>query len=219
MGKVGYLILALCTLARPDAICDLTWERVTPDMGILNLNPPKRPQTKKFRPIIPIVPTLDAWFRAWAQDHTHLVHYHGKPVVEPLLAIRRLAETAGLVTDADYETVNGKRVIRQDRSITPYTLRRSMARLLRAKGASMEDIGGWLGHRIPNGDVTEVFYAPADPNYLVSARVALEKALDEIEAHAKVAPVRPTGDECSQIALKAGRGRAMFAKRQEASNA
>lgn len=100
-----------------------------------------------------------------------------------------------------------------------YTLRRSMARLLRAKGASMEDIGGWLGHRIPNGDVTEVFYAPADPNYPISARVAQEKALDEIAAHIKVAPLRPTGDECSQIALKAGRGRAMFSKRQEAANA
>jgi hypothetical protein len=73
-----------------------------------------------------------------------------------------------------------------------------MARLLRAKGASMEDVGGWLGHRIPNGDVTEVFYAPTDLNYLISARVALEKALDEIAGHAKVAPVRPTGAECSQ---------------------
>lgn len=46
------------------------------------------------------------------------------------------------MTADDYVVVDGKREIRRERSVTPCTLRRSMARLLRAKGASLEDIGG-----------------------------------------------------------------------------
>ena len=67
----------------------------------------------------------------------------------------------------------------------------------------MEDLGGWLGHLIPDADTTEIFYASADPNYLLSARVALEAVFDEIASHASKcdlgAPNRPgVLSNCSQ---------------------
>jgi integrase len=40
------------TGARPDAILDLTWEQVNRRDGVVQLNPPGRPQTSKYRPSV-----------------------------------------------------------------------------------------------------------------------------------------------------------------------
>ena len=63
-----YVIGAICTLARPDAIMDMNvapdraqWQA---DVGLFDLNPAGRLQTNKRRPILPVVPVLRNWLGA-----------------------------------------------------------------------------------------------------------------------------------------------------------
>jgi len=201
-----FVITALNTVARAEAITDLVPIRqVDWEMGRIDLNPPGRMQTKKLRPIVPLTPTLAAWLRVW-KPSGHLVTYHAKPIAEPLLAIRRAAETAGLVTADD--VIDGQ--IRSDRSVTPRTLRRSMARLLRGKGVPMEDIGAMLGHQQPDASTTEVFYADAAPDYLQRAIDGIEAIMDEIASHTQRAPVRPFVLGCTQNAPKSSAVRRIY---------
>lgn len=53
-----FLLIAANTLARPAAILDLGPAQFDATHGLLDLNPPGRTQNKKFRPIIPVTPTL-----------------------------------------------------------------------------------------------------------------------------------------------------------------
>src|SRR5665213_877805 len=58
-----FLLVAANTMARPAAILDLTPSQFDADHRLLDLNPPGRTQNKKFRPIIPVTPTLLPWLR------------------------------------------------------------------------------------------------------------------------------------------------------------
>jgi integrase len=63
-----FCVLALNTMARPDAILELTSSMVYRDHGYINLLPPGRAQTKKRRPIVPITETLAPWLDRWPRD-------------------------------------------------------------------------------------------------------------------------------------------------------
>lgn len=184
-----YVMLALNTLARPAAIVELRWVQVAD--GLLHLNPAGRRQTKKYRPALPITDTLAAWLDVWRDKRQWLVHFHGKKVDTTGASMKGIAERSGLITEADYVIVDGKKTLPVERSIHPYTFRRSMARILRGRGVSMEDLGAWMGHRVPNAVTTEVFYADAAPEYLASVRAAIDGVMTEIGAHLKVTPIRP----------------------------
>lgn len=58
-----FLLLAVATAARPQAILDLTREQVDFRRNLIDLNPPGRLQTKKRRPILPLPSTLIPWLR------------------------------------------------------------------------------------------------------------------------------------------------------------
>jgi len=186
-----YTLLALNTLARPDAITDLTRSQIREER--IDLNPAGRRQNKKFRPIVPVTPTLDAWLRLWKDDHSSVVHYKGEKIANPKKAIHKTAIAAGLV-GAGAESS-------PDVAVTPYTLRRTMARLLRAEGVPLADIGAMLGHKIPGMTTTEI-YADADPNYLRTVVDGIEAILDRVSAHTKTAPVRVPNIACDQAATK-----------------
>lgn len=187
-----YTLLAMNTVARPEAILDLRWSQIGND-GLLMLNPPGRKQTKKHRPTIPLTDTLAAWLRAWQEtaNDGYIVHFHGKPIDDPRLGIQDIAIRAGLLTDDDFEAKPGARSVKRERSIHPYTFRRSMARILRGRGVSMEDLGAWMGHRIPHAATTEVFYADADPAYLAHVRATIDGVMVDIGARLKSTPIRP----------------------------
>src|SRR5690606_2538168 len=53
-----YCMIALNTLARPEAVLDLAPAQVNLVDKRINLNPKGRKQTKKYRPIVPITDTL-----------------------------------------------------------------------------------------------------------------------------------------------------------------
>lgn len=148
-----YILLALNTLARPAAILELQRSQIGDDL--IHLNPPGRRQNKKNRPTLPLTATLAAWLPAWEDERQFLVHFHGRKVDDPRVGIQNIAIRAELMTAADTGT---------PRSIHPYTFRRSMARILRGRGVSLEDLGAWMGHRVPGAATTKSFMPMPPPS-------------------------------------------------------
>ena len=106
---------------------------------------------------------------------------HLQEPVNPKKAFRATALAAGRMDAGEKST--------PDRAVTPYTLHRTMARLLRAQGVPMADIGAMLDHGIVGMEATEIF-ADADPMYVKPVVDGLERIVDLIAAHTKRAPLR-----------------------------
>jgi len=198
-----YSMTGINTLARPDAITELTRFQID-DSGVIDLNPAGRVQTKKYRPIVPMTETLAEWLRLWRDDCSHVVHYKGRPIDNPKKAFHDTAVAAGLIGERE-----GKNPAR---AVTPYTLRRTMARLLRAERVPMADIAAMLGHSIKGMGTTEI-YADADPTFLATVKAGIERIIDKVEACTKVAPMRAQGLVCTQIAPKDIKARRIYVGR------
>lgn len=156
-----YLRAAVATWARPDAIFDLKakgqWHSAA---GVLDLNQPGRPQTKKYRPIIPVA----RQFRPWLDEALARESYIPVSTVRHGWASMRLHLKLPTGREA------GEKLIR-----------RSMATICRkligeanwAQGEMM------LGHR--KSSISDI-YAIVDPANLGLALEATETVIDRIEA-------------------------------------
>lgn len=157
-----FLQASVATWARPDAIYDIstTPERNQwhPQHQALNLNQRGRAQTKKHRPVVPVarqlVPILSAT----------------KGFLVPVTSIRQaweeMAAAIGLPGDREAGTKS---------------IRRSMAKLARARLGERDWVEGqiMLGHR-PHSSTSDI-YAPFEPDYLSRAREVTEEIIAEIE--------------------------------------
>ncbi len=164
-----FAVVALNTLARPDANTDLTLFQCDFDQGLIQLNPPGRRQTKKRRPTVPMTATLRPYLAA--VPGPHVVQYRGKPLDSVKSGIRRLRERAKLPKD-----------------FTAYSFRRSAIRHLRRMKVPKVDIQGMSGHS--DLGVTDV-YAPYEPDYLSEAKAAVEGLLEHLQALTKAPIVEP----------------------------
>lgn len=156
-----YLRAAVATWARPDAIFDLKakgqWHSAA---GVLDLNQPGRPQTKKYRPIIPVA----RQFRPWLDEALARESYIPVSTVRHGWASMRMHLKLPTGREA------GEKLIR-----------RSMATICRkligeanwAQGEMM------LGHR--KSSISDI-YAIVDPANLGLALEATETVIDRIEA-------------------------------------
>lgn len=160
----AYVIIGLATLARPAAILDLKREQFDADESRLDLNPPGRSQTRKFRPIIPVGPTLRNWLSPLNDPQAHYISWKGHRLQSIDITFDRTREAAGL----------GK-------GFTPYSLRHSMSRALRKRKVSLDEIGLILGHLPQSSSATTTIYAPMDPDYCNDAISAIELELGEIQ--------------------------------------
>lgn len=149
-----YLALAYGTLARPEAILELTRESVDFRRRLLVQNPPGRPQTKKYRPTVPLCDFLMPWLLEAPAGP--LVQWRGKPIDSFKTAWRRIRASAGLPKEA-----------------VPKTIRHTMATHLRESGVPEPEIQGFLGHKAYSGK-TEV-YAKYRPEYLREAAAAVDR--------------------------------------------
>ena len=122
-----FLLMACCTLARPEAILDLTVFQRDRDAGTIDLNPRGRRQTKKYRPLIPEAATLTPWLDQ--AEGPHFVAWHGRRLKSIKTAWRKLRDDAGL-----------------DARVTPYSIRHTMARELRRRRVPLEQRQAFLGH-------------------------------------------------------------------------
>ena len=178
-----YVIVALNTWARPEAICQLSIRaQVDFDRAIVHLNAAGRLQNKKIRPTIRLTENLRGWLLHWDRDYP--IAYFGRPVRKiDGRTLKKAAVRAGL----DPVLVNR------------YTLRHYMAtRVRRVEGISVsrEERASWMGHVDPHFRTTEAWYESLDPDYLLSparATDAIMMRLNEMTKRTLVSPnVRPT---------------------------
>lgn len=146
-----FVIFMLATAGRPDAIKDLTLERLDVDNRLIILNPPDRGQTTKYRPtlrmpeaIVPLVQEL----KALHSPELYLVGLKPTKTEAVRTAWRGARSRANL-----------------DAKVNPYSLRHTMARWLRKNGVPAWEVSAQLGHKRSDLSITEI-YAPYDPTYL-----------------------------------------------------
>lgn len=171
----AFLVGSICTIARPSAVVDIS---VAPERGqwapgatLIDLNPAGRSQTKKFRPVLPVLPLLDEWLSA---EHARwlalplddrigrgwLVNYYGRAIQD---------------VDRAWSTMLMELELPSGREWQPYVLRHSLATIVRNAGAERWDLEGYMGHRAPSQTET---YAVGDFPSVVRA---LSGIIQEIE--------------------------------------
>ncbi len=166
-----FVILALNTWARPQTIIDFRDNEATVNrrFGIIDLNPPGRRQTVKYRPKIRLTDNLCGWL-----DHWKLEEGAGEaPMLwdgEPISAIKRT-----FVRHAEECKLD---------SFTPGTIRHFMATMVRRQKPPVdkEQRDVWLGH---DEKRTANAYEAFDPDYLHDCMQATEKVISELQKHTK----------------------------------
>jgi integrase len=185
-----FLLIAATTLARPAAILDLAPSQFDDGHGLLDLNPPGRTQNKKFRPIIPVTPTLRSWLKRDVGPSARYVNYRRKPVKSILHMWRLTRAEAGL-----------------DNRVTPYSIRHGVARELRKRRVPTEQISLFLGH-LPDGSAaTTSIYAPYEPGFLSEAVQAIEEVMTIVRRHLERAQIDRPDFDPGELAVTAGKAR------------
>lgn len=171
----AFLVASICTIARPDSVVDISVapdrQQWWPGSPTLDLNPFGRTQTKKYRPVVPVLTVLEDWLTAELARYVALptaervgrgwlVNYYGRPVLEVKGAWDAMLTNLGLPTGREWK---------------PYVLRHSLATLVRNRGASKWDLDGFMGHDA--GGQTAV-YAIGE---FATVERALASILEEIE--------------------------------------
>lgn len=156
-----FILLGLGTGARPEAITDLTWERIDFERGLIHLNPEGRAQTKKHRPVVRMGATLSAELKAAheARQGPHVIMFRRKHVHRLDTAWEKARTGAKL-----------------DKRVTLYSLRHTVASYLRAEGVDVWQVASLLGHRREGFSITEK-YTAFDPAYQWEAAAALDRLL------------------------------------------
>ncbi|MCL2505525.1 MAG: site-specific integrase [Alphaproteobacteria bacterium] len=156
-----YILLALYTAARKEAILTLTWSQVDLEKGIIDLNKQGAKITNKRRAIVPIPRKLMTFLRiakSRAPENCAdkcVIDYFGKPILRIDQSFRRVVADAGL------------------KNVTPHTLRHTAATWMAQAGVSMWVIAKYLGHASTR--TTERIYAHHNPDFLIEAKEALER--------------------------------------------
>ncbi len=170
-----YLIGAICTLARPDAVLDMSTatnrEQWMKEDRRFNLNPAGRPQTKKHRPIVPVNDLLHAWLnatdewlvckeRVWFDADKH---------------IERTEQVGVKAVRSGWDTMRVHLGIPDGWG--PKLIRHSMASELRKRRVDPWELSGQLGHRVLKTSET---YAIYDPDYLGTVQLAINDIVADL---------------------------------------
>jgi integrase len=155
-----YILLALATAGRPEAITELTWGQVDFEVGLIKLNPEGRNQTSKRRPVVKLPDTLRGLLEPLAgEPHERLLMFRGKDIIRLVSGWKRTVVRSGL---------QGK--------VTQYSLRHTMARWMRFKGVPPWEVAAQLGHSMPQFSMSER-YTGHSPDYLQNAVKAIDEYL------------------------------------------
>ena len=163
-----FIILALATAARPEAILELVWDRVwfpnparPGDKGVVDLYNPLRPRKTRGRTRVPMNDTLrEALREAKKSAQTpFVIEWSGMPVKSIKKGFRNACERAGLGEYVPHPTRPDKKVFVT--RITPHVLRHTAASWMAEAGVPMEQIAKYVGHA--NHKITERIYARFSP--------------------------------------------------------
>lgn len=174
-----YAICALNTIARPEAITELSVaSQVRMDAGIIELNQRDRLQTKKVRPTIRLTHNLQAWLLHWNLDR-------------PITSYGR---TVSKIDNRTLKAAAKRAKVEEWRRFTRYTFRHYMAtRIRRVPGVSVsrEERASWMGHTDPEHRTTEQWYESMDADYLENVRAAIDSVMLALDALASVSLTAP----------------------------
>ena len=161
----SYIIWLLATGARKEAMLDLTLERCNMKDRLIELNPPNRRQTTKYRPTIRmpevIVPLVSRLNRRHSKI-THVIGLKQTRLGSPHESWNYAREKAGL-----------------DKQVNSYSLRHTISRELSRRQVSMYEIKSHLGHKPQELDITAV-YAPYNPSFLKAAAAGIDSFFAEL---------------------------------------
>ncbi len=149
-----FLVLAISTGGRKEAILDLTWDRIDFARRLIRLGNGER--RAKGRATVPMTPQAQEWLeraRAAATCES-VIEWGGRQVKAVRKGFASAARKAGLP------------------DVTPHVLRHSAAVWMAEAGRPMSEIAQYLGHS--DSRVTERVYARYSPDYLRQAAAALE---------------------------------------------
>lgn len=139
-----FLVASICSGARPDALYDMntSYDRFQWDHAneTFDLNPFGREQTKKYRPTIPVLEPMK-WLLESASEDGWVMHYYGRRTTTIRNPWRMMIAELGMGTEIKDEH-------RRGREYGTYLMRRSIATILRDRGATYWDLQGLLGHRV-----------------------------------------------------------------------
>ena len=153
-----YIMLALATGGRNEALLDLTWDRVDFERGLIDLRNPNINRPHKGRAVVPMNRTIRAALTE-ARDGAlseYVIEWAGRRIKSVKKGIKATALAAGIKTI----------------SVSPHIFRHSAAVHMAEAGVSMEVIAQYLGHEDVN--VTRKVYARFSPTYLKQAAAVLE---------------------------------------------
>jgi integrase len=157
-----YLMIRLNTGCRGDAARDLQPFQIDWAAGLVQLNPPGRKQTKKFRPVVPMTAFLARYLRRLPAS-TYYVNYHGARVDSLRTAWAALLRRAGMPG-----------------AFPVKILRHTVGTELRRRGVPGWDVSGQMGHKKGESAPTTENYAKFDPAFLSSARDAIDTWMLEL---------------------------------------
>lgn len=151
-----FMILAIGTGARRQALFDLTWDRVDFERRLIHLKDPGARAPAKGRAIVPmndmVLKAMVDAERASLSDY--VIEYGGRPVKSVKRALTSTGNRAGV------------------KGVTAHVFRHSAAVHMAEEGISMEEIAQYLGHTDVN--TTRKVYARFSPTFLRKAAAALE---------------------------------------------
>lgn len=183
-----FLVGAICTIARPDAIMDMS---VTADRGQwmrrerrFDLNPAGRIQTKKLRPVLPVADLLNEWLEA---TDDFLVCRHIYRPVEGSPDEEEATQVAVASVRSAWDTMRGQ--LKLPSGWGPKLIRHSMATILANRGINIFELKIALGHQ-PLGKTTDR-YVIFSPDYLQSYSATLSDVLADLNKRARQALLPP----------------------------
>jgi hypothetical protein len=175
-----YLIAAICTLARPDAIYDMNVsigrEQWMQNERRFALNQAGRIQTKKHRPVVPVVELLHSWLR---ETDEWFVCSERRSFDED-----RQTETVEQTRAASIRKAwDGARThLHIPAGWGPKLIRHSMATILANRRVDLVELEMALGHRVLGKTTSR--YALFDPDYLGTIRTGIEGVVADLSRSA-----------------------------------
>lgn len=171
-----YLIAGLCTLARPDAVFDMSTaskrEQWMEKERRFALNPAGRIQTKKVRPVVPVVDLLHSWLSATDEWMicSERMRFDAKQKIEVVEQARVRAVRSAW--DGAREALG------IPAGWGPKLIRHSMATILANRRVNLIELEMALGHRVLGR--TSSVYAIFDPDYLATIRDGIEDVIADL---------------------------------------
>jgi hypothetical protein len=179
-----WLLNAMATAGRPEAVLQLSPASRKKDFGLIDLNPEGRRQNKKYRSAVRELPSQKKWLDQWEAAAARCAKKGElRPAPYCIYASVDSVDTA-LRRWRIKPEVNVPK-------ISVYSIRHRAASVLRASKSPRvleEQVNYQLGHRVP-GNRTSRGYGQYDPEYLAEAAQVLEAWVSKVLQLAAQKPV------------------------------